>query len=123
MGVKLRAVAVRAQKRAEIVEIEDDLKAFQQFVGGLIDVVYPWKDAAGIICNDEGLINGMPLNRALFSGQKIDRVIAGDFLVVGLDGDDFTSLDDNQVARYTRLFAKPHFFMKSGDVILVFKER
>ena len=47
------------------VEIDNDLKALQQAVGGSIDAVYPFADPVAIICNDEGKLMGLPLNRAL----------------------------------------------------------
>ena len=47
------------------VEIDNDLKALQQAVGGSIDAVYPFADPVAIICHDEGKLMGLPLNRAL----------------------------------------------------------
>ena len=67
------------------VEIDNDLKALQQAVGGSIGASYPFEDPVAIICNDEGKLMGLPLNRALRDedGQMYDAV-AGTFLVVGL---------------------------------------
>ena len=75
------------------VEIDNDLKALQQAVGGSIDAVYPFADPVAIICNDEGKLMGLPLNRTLRdeNGEMYDAV-AGTFLVVGLGEEDFASL-------------------------------
>ena len=72
------------------VEIDNDLKALQQAVGGTIAAVYPFADPVTIICNDEGKLMGLPLNRALRdeNGEVYDAV-AGTFLVVGLGEEDF----------------------------------
>ncbi len=77
----------------------------QHQVGGLIQALYPFEDAAAIICNDEGKLLGLPWNRPLFDedGQIYD-VIAGTFLVVGLTEDDFGSLSDEQIQKYTEMF-------------------
>ena len=83
------------------VEIDNNLKALQEAVGGTIAAVYPFADPVAIICNDDGKLMGLPLNRALRdeNGQMYDAV-AGDFLVVGLGEEDFASLDlDVQVAK------------------------
>ena len=76
------------------VEIDNNLKALQEAVGGTIAAVYPFADPVAIICNDDGKLMGLPLNRALRdeNGEMYDA-IAGDFLVVGLGEEDFASLN------------------------------
>lgn len=88
-------------------EIAKSLKAEQAVVGGLIECVYPWQDNACIVCNDEGKLEGLPLNRTL---DDYD-VIAGTFFVVGLTEDDFCSLTNEQVERYKAMFFKPQLFV------------
>ena len=76
------------------VEIDNDLKALQQAVGGFIGASYPFADdPVAIVYNDDGKLMGLPLNRALRdeNGEMYDAV-AGDFLVVGLGEEDFASL-------------------------------
>ena len=70
------------------VEIDNDLKALQQAVGGSIGASYPFEDPVAIVYNDDGKLMGLPLNRALWDedGLMYD-VIAGTFLVVGLGED------------------------------------
>ena len=62
------------------VEIDNNLKALQEAVGGTIAAVYPFADPVAIICNDDGKLMGLPLNRALRdeNGEMYDA-IAGDF--------------------------------------------
>ena len=102
------------------VEIDNDLKALQQAVGGSIDAVYPFADPVAIICNDEGKLMGLPLNRALRDedGQMYDAV-AGDFLVVGLGEEDFASLTPELAQKYEQLFHQPEAFLKLGNRLLV----
>ena len=72
------------------VEIDNELKALQQAVGGSIGASYPFEDPVAIVYNDDGKLMGLPLNRALWDedGLMYD-VIAGTFLVVGLGEEDF----------------------------------
>ena len=62
------------------VEIDNDLKALQQAVGGSIGASYPFEDPVAIVYNDDGKLMGLPLNRALRdeNGEMYDAV-AGDF--------------------------------------------
>ena len=48
------------------VEIDNDLKALQQTVGGSIGASYPFEDPVAIVYNDDGKLMGLPLNRALW---------------------------------------------------------
>ena len=48
------------------VEIDNDLKALQQAVGGSIGASYPFADdPVAIVYSDDGKLMGLPLNRAL----------------------------------------------------------
>ena len=72
-----------------------------------------------IICNDEGKLNGLPLNRAIYNEDKemID-IIAGTFLVVGLGGENFTSLSDSLQKKYADIFKNPEQFVKLNNEIV-----
>ena len=58
------------------------------------------------VCNDEGKLNNMPLNRLL---EDYDS-LAGSFFVCGLRDGDFTSLTDEQFKRYEKLYHDPIIF-------------
>ena len=58
------------------------------------------------VCNDEGKLNNMPLNRLL---EDYD-ILAGSFFVCGLRDGDFTSLTDEQFKRYEKLYHDPIIF-------------
>ena len=69
--------------------------------------------------NEEGKIEGLPLNRALRDDQgELYDIIAGDFLVVGLTEDDFGSLSPEQMDKFEKLFHQPECFMKMGRSIM-----
>ena len=102
------------------VEIDNDLKALQQAVGGSIGASYPFEDPVAIVYNDDGKLMRLPLNRALRdeNGQIYDAV-AGDFLVVGLGEEDFASLTPEMAQKYEQLFHQPEAFLKLGNRLLV----
>ena len=103
------------------VEIDNDLKALQEAVGGFIGASYSFADdPVAIVYNDDGKLMGLPLNRALRDedGQMYDAV-AGTFLVVGLGEEDFVSLSPELAQKYEQLFHQPEAFLKLGNRLLV----
>ena len=103
------------------VEIDNDLKALQQAVGGSIGASYPFSDdPVAIVYNDDGKLMGLPLNRSLWDedGLMYD-VIAGTFLVVGLGEEDFASPTPEMAQKYEQLFHQPEAFLKLGNRLLV----
>ena len=71
----MKIVLVEPGKPSRAAEIDGNLASMQQLVGGTIQAVYPWEDRAALVCNDEGKLIGLPLNRAI---EDYD-VIAGTF--------------------------------------------
>ena len=109
---KITVLCINPGKEPEVKQIDNNLESLQSEVGGLIECLYPWADSAGIICNEEGKINGLPLNRALRRDDgEIYDVIAGTMLIVGLTEDNFGSLTSEQIDIYTELFKKPEIIM------------
>ena len=103
------------------VEIDNDLKALQQAVGGAIGASYPFAvDPVAIVYNDNGKLMNLPLNRALRdeNGEMYDAV-AGTFLVVGLGEEDFASLSPELTQKYEELFHQPETFIRLGRQMLV----
>lgn len=108
----MKVVTVEPGQYARITELEDTLAAKQAAVGGgLITCAYPWKEKVCLVANDEGLVNGMPLNRYVEDYQPI----AGPFFVCGITEDDFCSLTDEQAERYRQMFLRPELFLAYKD--------
>ena len=80
---------------------------------------YPFEDNVGLVMNEEGKIEGLPLNRAIRdeNGQITD-VVAGSFLVVGLTEDSFGSLSPDQMKTFEDTFHQPEAFVKMGKGIM-----
>ena len=96
--MRIKGLLVEPYKLPKEIEIENTLENLQSLVSGYIECVYLPKDNDVIlICNDEGKINNMPLNRDI--GFDI---IAGPFFIIGNDYEnaDFKSLTDEQILKY-----------------------
>lgn len=61
----IRVVLLEPGKMARITEIGSTLAQMQAVVGGNIEPFYPFEEEVCIVCNEEGKLNGMPLNRAI----------------------------------------------------------
>jgi len=64
---KISVILVEPNKYPKMIEIEDSLEAMQKIVGGDIEEYMPFEDEVAIICNDEGKMNGMLPNRAVYA--------------------------------------------------------
>ena len=111
----ISVLMVEPGKYPREIEIGTELEDLQAAVDGNIEVVYPFDDQVGLVMNEEGKINGLPLNRALQDekGNLVD-VIAGPFMVVGLTEESFGSLTQEQMKTYGDKFHTPQMFMKMG---------
>ena len=137
----LSVLKIAPGQHPQQVEIDNDLKALQQAVGGSIGASYPFEDPVAIVYNDDGKLMGLPLNRALrdengemydgkLMGLPLNRAlrdengemydaVAGTFLVVGLGEEDFASLTPELAQKYEQLFHQPEAFLKLGNRLLV----
>ena len=117
---ELDALLVKPNEYPQKVTIGAELKDLQEAVGGTITAVYPFADPVAIVCNDDGKLMGLPLNRALWDedGLMYD-VIAGTFLVVGLGEEDFVSLSPELAQKYEEEFHQPEAFLPLGRRLMV----
>ncbi|MEE3488962.1 MAG: DUF3846 domain-containing protein [Bulleidia sp.] len=115
---EIDALLIKPLQYPQRVTIGSDLNSLKKAVEGPIEDVYPWEDNACILCNEEGKINGLTPNRALYddSGELVD-IIAGSFLIVGLSEESFQSLTKQQMEHYEDLFYSPQVFMRFGQHI------
>ena len=122
MDEKMKVLVVEPMKTPYIKEIDKGLDSLQKEVGGYIEAVYPFEDRVGIICNEEGKLLGLKLNRALRDDDgEIYDVISGTFLVVGLGDEDFTSLNDKQIEKFSEMFKSPEIFRNTPSGIMAIK--
>lgn len=66
----IRVLLLEPGKNARIADIEAGLEGLQKVVGGYIEACYPFEEEVCIICNEEGKIRGLPLNRMLYTPEE-----------------------------------------------------
>lgn len=116
----MKVLKVEPYQLPEVKEIDPGLASLQHEVDGWIEATYPFEDPVAIICNEEGKLNGMDYNRAIRDENgEVQEIIAGPFLIVGLGEEDFTSLSEDMVQKYKRLFAQPEVFLQTQSSLLI----
>lgn len=115
---KMTVLVVNPGESPSVETIPCGLESLQKQVGGDIEAIYPFEEPVGIVCNDEGKINGSKLNRALRDDEdNIYDILTGTFLVVGLGDKDFCSLTPEQIEKFSKLYKDPEiFFMLDGEI-------
>ena len=118
MSENIDVVMVEAGKPAAMATIGSDLESLQKAVGGSIEAAYFYDDPIALICNEEGKLSGMPLNRAVKdeNGEVMD-IIAGKFFICGLGEEDFASIPQELQDKYLKMFEKPETFLKIGHKV------
>ena len=108
----ITVLLVNPYEAPQTIEIPADLSAYQKLVGGTIQAIYPsMEDPIALICNDEGKLLGLPLNRPLFDDEgNLYDIIAGSFFVAGLSDDDFASLSPELIQKYNNRFKTVYLF-------------
>ena len=115
----MTVLLVEPNQHPRPVEIGTGLEDLQSAVGGYIEVVYPFDEPVALVMNEEGKLDGLPLNRALRDDNgEIYDVVAGSFLVVGLTDEDFGSLTPDQMKAFEEKFHSPEVFVRMGRGIM-----
>ena len=86
------------------IELDNTLEAMQKFVGGPIECITLSDTGSEItlVCNDEGKLLGLPLNRPLWDGAD---VLAGPGFLAGCDNEgNLTSLPQSAMDFYKEKF-------------------
>lgn len=97
----MRVVIAKPGERAYMTEIEPGLASLQAVVAGDIEL-WAVDGAANFLCNDEGRINGLSLNRVVTLSDGTVWDIYGPILVVGMDdaADDFGDLPESEARQW-----------------------
>jgi len=110
---KITVLLLEPEQEARVIELDNSLESMQKTVGGNIEVIYPFTNDACIVCNEEGKLLGLPLNRALYDDcDKICEVIAGTAFICGTGDENFTSLSEQQIEHYSKQFELPEIFYR-----------
>ena len=113
----MKILVIEPLKLPYVKEINGNLESMQQIVDGTIQAIYPFDNPEiALICNDDGKLIGLPLNRALYDKDgKLFDIIAGTFFVCSApaDSENFESLTDEQIKEYTERFKNIEIYFKN----------
>lgn len=117
----MRILKIEPERKPERADIPDTLEAMQEVVDGYIQAVYPFEEPVALICNEEGKLNGLPLNRALWDedGNLYD-IISGTFFLCAAppDTESFQSLSEERLLYYEERFRYPEMFLKVNGKLI-----
>ncbi len=115
---KIKVVLLEPDKVARTAEIGTQLKDLQAVVGGDIQAIYPFDEPVCIVMNDDGKLMGLDLNRGLRDkNNQLYDIIVGNAFICDCSGEDFGSLNDEQLKKYTEKFKLPEKFYRIGEGI------
>ena len=118
----MHVVIVEPQNEPVVQDTGSDLESMQQIVGGLIEALYPFDEPVALICNEEGKLLNLPLNRALRDHEEnVYNIIYKKILLCAAppDSDSFVGPTAQQAKAYTERFAMPEMFLNVGSDLFV----
>lgn len=120
---KISVLLIEPGQYPKLVDIEENLEVMQKIVGGYIEEYMPFEDEVAIVCNEEGKMMGLDLNRAIYDeDNKIADIIAGKFFICSapLESEKFESLPKDLAEKYMEKFKYPEKFYKdfNGDIVV-----
>lgn len=118
----MQVVMLEPNKQAYVKEIGNDLASMQDIVDGYIQIIYPFEDEnVCLVCNEEGKLNGLTLNRAIrdVEGEIVD-IIAGKAFICDCSKDELQSLSPKMMDKYLSVFLNPEqFVILNGKIISI----
>lgn len=120
----INVIYVEPGKLARTIEMKDELSDMQNLVGGLIEEYMPFEDDVAIICNEEGKLRGLPLNRGICNEDgQVMEIISGPFFIAyaPVESEKFLSLPKDLEEKYLEKFHKPEQFFRTDDGIKAVK--
>lgn len=124
---KLRVLLLKPGELAEIVEIDDNLESMQRLVEGNIEEYMPFEDASdprigdcAVVCNEEGKMRGMELNRGISDQNgRLQDIIAGPFFIcyAPVESEKFLSMPPDLEEKMRKKFEFPERFFVSENGI------
>ena len=119
----ITVLVIEPMKKPKLVEIGTSLEVMQAVVGGMIEEYMPYEDEVAIICNEEGKVNGLPLNRAVYDEQSHEMIdiVAGTFFIAyaPIESEKFKSLPKEMADKYAERFKYPERIIPMNDEIKV----
>ncbi len=116
---KIKVVLLEPGKIARTAEIGTSLKDLQRMVGGYIETAHFFDEPVCLVCNEEGKVRELPINRGIYDkNKKLIDVIVGTAFICDCSGEEFGSLSDEQIKKYTKKLMYPEKFYFNGNEIV-----
>ena len=116
-GEKITVLVVSVGKYPKVVDIPNTYEGMKKLVGGGLDEYMPFDENIALVCNREGKMNNLPMNRAVYfeNSDKISDIIHGDFFLANsnVDAEKYESLSPEQIEKYRNLFKYPERFTET----------
>ena len=106
----MKDLYVEPLRHPRVLDIPLTLDALRTLVKGDIAAIYPWDDYVALVHNDNGITEGLALNRVV--GHDI---IHGPFFICGLGEEDFCDLPEELISKYQEMFQFPEVFIPGPD--------
>ena len=89
MANEIKVIIKRPDEDGHVAWIPNTLKAFQSAVDGYIETWTVLAEKLVVICNEEGLIRGLPFNCVISNCP-----FYGTIVLAGIDGEEFSSIPE-----------------------------
>lgn len=121
----MKVLVIKPENKPQVQEIDGTLESMQSLVGGTIQAIYPFEDQVALICNDEGKLLHLQMNRALRdeeTGKTFD-ILCGTVFLCGVPAEEpcFTDLSEEQIQKYTEMFYYPEYFWKTNQGMIILR--
>lgn len=97
----MRVIGKKFGKTPEVMEIGEELREIQEFVEGYIEIPFISSEFSNrgivVVVNEEAIIKELKTTLALVRNDKIVGTLKGQYFFCSIDGDDFSSLNDEQI--------------------------
>lgn len=113
----MEILIIEPLKPPRSADIDGRLSTLQKVVGGTIQTIYPYEDPVALICNDEGKLLGLPLNRMI---EDYD-IIAGTFVICGLGQDCLAPISPELEQKYKEKFRHPEIILNLNGKLVALK--
>lgn len=118
----IEVILLQPGREGKVIKIENDLDTMQSIVDGNIEIFMPFEDEVAIICNEEGKMMNLELNRAIKGedGEIIDVIVGDCFLCYApIESEDCLSLPEELKEKYLERFRQPEIFYRTENGIKV----
>lgn len=113
---KITVLLVKPKMRPVVVTIADNYEAMQAVVGGNIEEYMPFDDEVALVCNREGKLIGLPMNRAIHGNDgEINDIIAGDFFLAfaPVESETYLDMPKEMLDKYAKRFKNAERFERT----------